>query len=137
MLKPWKELSTFQTVFMRSIEKLKKHLVKVSFFLVRFFWRGKKNEYTKSNLAVGAPHRLKRIRIKSIPLIQVSCFKAFLKPSDTLFWSSVGKRIDLINGHQIIKMFSVYWLVRFFCLDFFDLFYFSFCILIILSWLKK
>ena len=33
---------------MRSIEMLKKHLVKeTSFFLVRFFWRSKKNEQKK------------------------------------------------------------------------------------------
>ena len=74
-----------QTIFKRSLEKLKKHLVKVSFFLLRFFWRIKKNEDTKSNLAVGAPLRLKRIRIKSIALIQVSRFEAFFKPSDALF----------------------------------------------------
>ena len=43
-LKPWKKFSTFQTIFGRSIEKRKKHLGKVSFFLNRFFWRSKKND---------------------------------------------------------------------------------------------
>jgi len=47
-LKPWRKFSALQTVFMRSIEKHKKHLRKRLLFFGSFFWRSKKNEQKES-----------------------------------------------------------------------------------------